>query len=162
MSLAGLALEGGDPRDVHRPALSTALPVEHQLPRATHDPNVTFEEYIHYASITRAEEKERHSRLTAAAGPKTFSSVLKNRFSKGNVDSFDTPPQRSSTSGEKNGNHEKAVGPANGDRSLVTDAEWKNASRAARTAGWSSVFFLITTDILGPFSTPYVRRSAIL
>ena len=36
----------------------------------------------------------------------------------------------------------------------ITDAEYKNASRAMRTAGWSSIFYLVTTDILGPFSTP--------
>ncbi|CAG8978706.1 hypothetical protein HYALB_00004689 [Hymenoscyphus albidus] len=37
----------------------------------------------------------------------------------------------------------------------VSVAEWKNASRAIRTAGWSSIFYLITTDILGPFSVPW-------
>ncbi|KDQ54669.1 hypothetical protein JAAARDRAFT_135255 [Jaapia argillacea MUCL 33604] len=29
------------------------------------------------------------------------------------------------------------------------------ARRALRTAGWTSVFYLITTDILGPFNAPY-------
>ena len=39
------------------------------------------------------------------------------------------------------------------DRWEITDQEWVNASRAARTATWGAVFYLITTDILGPFST---------
>jgi len=29
------------------------------------------------------------------------------------------------------------------------------AQRALRTASWASVFYLITTDILGPFNAPY-------
>lgn len=37
----------------------------------------------------------------------------------------------------------------------ISDDEWVQASRAARTATWGAVFYLITTDILGPFSTGY-------
>ncbi|GAB7363018.1 hypothetical protein MBLNU230_g3312t1 [Neophaeotheca triangularis] len=37
----------------------------------------------------------------------------------------------------------------------VSDEEWHTASRAARTATWGAVFYLITTDILGPFSVPW-------
>lgn len=33
----------------------------------------------------------------------------------------------------------------------ITDAEWTNANRAFRTATWAACFYLITTDILGPF-----------
>lgn len=36
-----------------------------------------------------------------------------------------------------------------GPRWGVTEAEWERASRATRTATWGSVFYLITTDILG-------------
>ncbi|KAJ3498815.1 hypothetical protein NLG97_g825 [Lecanicillium saksenae] len=39
------------------------------------------------------------------------------------------------------------------------DEEWKTAARAMRTAGWSSIFFLVTTDILGWSSTPFVFAS---
>lgn len=38
--------------------------------------------------------------------------------------------------------------------SVVTDEEWVHAARAARTATWGAVFYLITTDVLGPYSTP--------
>ena len=33
----------------------------------------------------------------------------------------------------------------------ITDIEWTNANRAFRTATWAACFYLITTDILGPF-----------
>lgn len=35
------------------------------------------------------------------------------------------------------------------------EIERANASRAMRIASWTSAFYLITTDILGPFSAPY-------
>ncbi|KAK0761966.1 hypothetical protein N5P37_004766 [Trichoderma harzianum] len=37
----------------------------------------------------------------------------------------------------------------------ISEGEWTQASRAARTATWVSIFYLITTDVLGPFSTGY-------
>lgn len=40
-------------------------------------------------------------------------------------------------------------------RAHVTDEEWTNASRALRTATKSAIFYLITTDILGPFGLPF-------
>lgn len=38
---------------------------------------------------------------------------------------------------------------------LITSEERDRAYRALRTASWQGVFFLITTDILGPSSAPY-------
>ncbi|THU92102.1 hypothetical protein K435DRAFT_758442 [Dendrothele bispora CBS 962.96] len=37
----------------------------------------------------------------------------------------------------------------------IHQEELDNARRALRTASWVSVFFLITTDILGPFNAPF-------
>ena len=37
----------------------------------------------------------------------------------------------------------------------VTLAERQQAYRALKTASWLSVFYLITTDILGPYSAPW-------
>lgn len=37
----------------------------------------------------------------------------------------------------------------------ITDDEWYNAQRSVRTATWGSIFYLITTDILGPYSVPW-------
>jgi hypothetical protein len=39
-------------------------------------------------------------------------------------------------------------------RHIISDDEWVTASRAIRTATWLSVFYLITTDILGPYGVP--------
>lgn len=36
-------------------------------------------------------------------------------------------------------------------RMAISDTEWTNANRAFRTATWAACFYLITTDILGPF-----------
>ncbi|KAG2136558.1 transmembrane amino acid transporter protein-domain-containing protein [Suillus bovinus] len=44
---------------------------------------------------------------------------------------------------------------AEGGADPVTPGEYRAASGALRTATWGSVFYLITTDILGPYSTPY-------
>ncbi|KAH6711122.1 transmembrane amino acid transporter protein-domain-containing protein [Leptodontidium sp. 2 PMI_412] len=151
---AGLALEGNDPRDPTHPAFHNNQPVETQLLHGSHDPSVTFEEYMYYAAITRAEEKAANEQHVAAMGPKTIKSVLKNRFSKGHVATVSSPTDHGSTT-EKNGIDGVLASPGNQNLGLVSEAEWKNASRAVRTAGWSSVFYLITTDILGPFSVPW-------
>lgn len=34
-------------------------------------------------------------------------------------------------------------------------AERVNALRALRSASWASIFYLITTDVLGPFNAPF-------
>ena len=36
----------------------------------------------------------------------------------------------------------------------IQDEDWIQASRAGRSATWGAVFYLITTDILGPYSVP--------
>ncbi|KAK5174841.1 hypothetical protein LTR16_011501, partial [Cryomyces antarcticus] len=41
------------------------------------------------------------------------------------------------------------------DFGVVTDQEWHQAARAARTATWGAIFYLITTDVLGPYSVPW-------
>jgi hypothetical protein len=156
---AALALEGNDPRDPAHPVVGDNEPVETQLLHNSHDPTVTFEEYIYYATITRAEEKIANERYVAAAGPKSFKSIIKNRFSKGYQEPAmpDSPMTHNSSNGEKTELGEKGdtdVVPTRRNRGGVSDSEWRNASRAVRTAGWSSVFYLITTDILGPFSVP--------
>jgi hypothetical protein len=41
---------------------------------------------------------------------------------------------------------------------VVSQEEWDQASRACRTATWSAVFYLVTTNIMGPYSVPYVLQ----
>ncbi|PQE18786.1 transmembrane amino acid transporter protein [Rutstroemia sp. NJR-2017a WRK4] len=159
---ANLALEGGDPRDAHHPLADDAQAVELAMLHSIHDPSITFEEYVYWAEITRAEEKAANARYIEARGPRTLKSTIMSRFTRGKAahDSYDTPPVQSIAGDEKNGLDEKSVvpggSPETAHRSAVSDAEWKRASRAVRTAGWSGVFYLITTDILGPFSVPLI------
>lgn len=47
------------------------------------------------------------------------------------------------------------------DAGIVTDQEWYHAARAARTATWGAVFYLITTDVLGPYTVPWGRSSPV-
>ncbi|KAL0943172.1 transmembrane amino acid transporter family protein [Colletotrichum truncatum] len=120
----------------------------------THDPNVTFEEYLYWASITRSEEQEANEKYVRSRGPVTLKSVIKDRFRKGDGNGHSSDASETGA-GEKNGS-DKALGPsAEGTVGSATPEEWKRASRAMRTAGWGAIFYLITTDILGPFSTPW-------
>ena len=48
-----------------------------------------------------------------------------------------------------------AAVPPQGGRYGVSEAEWEQAQRATRTATWGSIFYLITTDILGPYNVPW-------
>ena len=158
-NLAPLALEA-NPRDEAHHA-KHGMNLENQMMHAAHDPSITFEEYVYYAKITRAEEKESNQRYVEAAGPKTFKNAIKNRFSKeqNNISPPHTTigygsPKDHDSSHEKTGSDTQGISSPTNSRYGVSDAEWKNASRATRTAGWSGIFYLITTDILGPYSVP--------
>lgn len=151
---AALSLEG-DPR------MSFSGPGIAQLPtpvlRNLHDPSVTIEEYFYWAKITREEQKSIPSVKTPA---RKFLSFGKHDAVSSAITGND--PTKSETSkkvqgaatDEKTGEPEA---PATAGPIIVTEDEWLQASRAARTATWGSVFYLITTDILGPYSVPYVE-----
>ncbi|KUJ09903.1 uncharacterized protein LY89DRAFT_627230 [Mollisia scopiformis] len=105
--------------------------------RSPHDAAVTFEEYHWYALRTREEEK-------------TLESPRLN--------------WREFLVKKKAGHDEKAQGEthltaenfANAENRLeISDEEWTNASRAFRTASWGACFYLITTDILGPYGVGF-------
>lgn len=171
MNTANLALEE-DPRDPVNPMAvshNQEIPIETRLLHAAHDASVSFEEYAYYASITRAEEKAENQKYVAAAGPKSVKTVLKNRFTNYKAPTAletsepDSPGEMTADGlGEKDAvSRLEHNGALNTSPHPVSDAEYKNASRAIRTAGWSSVFYLVTTDILGPFSTPSVYPSKL-
>lgn len=115
--------------------------------RKIHDPAVSFEEYVYYAQKTRAEQD-----ATASEAPKQGFMAL--MF-----------PTKSGTGAElererKGSEIAQNVNLSNRDsRAVVTDEEWTNASRALRTATTGAIFYLITTDILGPFGLPYAFAS---
>lgn len=112
--------------------------------RLLHDPDVTFEEYMFYAALSRAEED-----ASAHSKPKMgFMDVLlpsKNggiRELKGNA------------TGSSEAIHELNLSDPK-IRATISDEEWTNASRALRTATAAACFYLITTDILGPFGVGF-------
>jgi hypothetical protein len=124
----------------------------------THDTSILFEEYLYYAELTRAEEMIAEGKLIAAREPSTWKTIVKDRFLTSRGDGED----RMRREGAVQSGSEKIkskMPPVNGEANSgvitgVTPEDWKKASRALRTTSWGSIFYLITTDILGPFSTP--------
>lgn len=115
-----------------------------------HDPSITIEEYMHYAKVTRAEEdrlygpgsdyqasdgsamafikekilRKRATRRTSIAQPRLSVSA------QGEAQ-IARPIESGTDSGNEKTAHEKNFEPM-----AVTDEEWVQASRAARTATW--------------------------
>jgi len=102
--------------------------------------------YFYYAKISRSEEESLPPAPTPArkvlgfakqTGPKT------------------EPALNTSPSGDEKELHVVRPNTGLSDVSQVTEEEWTQASRAMRTATWGAVFYLITTDILGPYTVPW-------
>lgn len=108
--------------------------------RKMHDPDVTFEEYAYYAKQTRAEE-ETHTPATKTG---ILSILIPSKSGPGAGHGADGKVK---TDVHVTGNQTA--------RAAISDEEWANASRALRTATRGAIFYLITTDILGPFGLPY-------
>lgn len=131
------------------------------------DPTVTFEEYQYWAKIEREEEHQNNLAFKAEHGPRTVKSVFLGRFSKGihhenkkKAEAAAAAAAAEQNSGSASPTDEKHPGVLTTHSSnLPTEAEWKQASRAMRTASWGTMFYLITTDILGWSSTPFVFAS---
>lgn len=106
--------------------------------RKLYDPSVTIEEYLYYAERTREDQD-----ATAKIDSQHKVSLLKVIFpSKSNKTEMD----------EKMANLNTSVA---AQRAVVTDEEWIKASKALRNATAMAVFYLLTTDVLGPFGLPY-------
>ena len=143
-------LDGGDARMGSSAGLGFGEAAEITRPaiRKLHDPSVTIEEYMHYAAITRADDRNHIDTHTddvlKVAGFKSL-----NPFAKKREPAVATTTELS----------DKATAESSPDgRFVITEEEYIQASRAVRTATWGAVFFLITTDILGPFSTAWAFR----
>ncbi|KAF3012766.1 hypothetical protein E8E14_003045 [Neopestalotiopsis sp. 37M] len=141
---ASLALDGGDPRLNNT---GDVVPAENFSRR-----DVSFEEYMYYAAITRAEEKEANERFIQARGPRSLKNIVQARFSKGHTGTVSATPNESA--GEKSELDNATKRPVQ-TRQYVTPEEQRMTSRAVRTAGWGTIFYLITTDILGPTGAPW-------
>ncbi|GFF28308.1 hypothetical protein IFM51744_00517 [Aspergillus udagawae] len=105
--------------------------------RQPYDPTVAFEEYHYYANKTREEE-------LGLAAP--HSNVRKLFQKAAQTDAQDNIPTTTLTEADFR-NPER--------RLQITDEEWTNASRAFRSASAGACFFLITTDVLGPYGSGY-------
>lgn len=125
--------------------------------------DVTFEEYVYWAKIEREMEEEEYQRYRSVA-PKGFMGVIKGYFTTNPYEDGKTHelPATEVSADEKSGiaisGGDGSVSPI-APRGLGThelDAEWRTAARALRNAGWGTIFYLITTDILGWSQTPYV------
>lgn len=85
----------------------------------------------------------------------TLTKLIKARFSKGVHQERADNLARENTARTDLVLDEKNVGavsPSSG--SIGGDPDWKQAARAMRTASWGTIFFVITTDILGWASCP--------
>ena len=176
-NMSGVAPLGGmglvaDPREGQRSVSEATGGYSNRVLHSLHDKKVTFEEYLHYAKISRDEEYRLYGPGSDfEGGPGPAKSFFMKKVQRKESVSRPDPAKRLSISeaafGGKDGafsSDKKEISVegtapdsagANGatDRWEITDQEWVNASRAARTATWGAVFYLITTDILGPFST---------
>lgn len=111
----------------------------------TVDP-LTPHRYLYYAELTRQEEKS----IPHVKHPlRKLAGLGKDRSER--KASLNLPLAQPAAMTEKSDGIAREL---SANHSVVTDAEWTQAARAARTATWGAVFYLITTDVLGPYSTP--------
>ncbi|SMY20149.1 unnamed protein product [Zymoseptoria tritici ST99CH_1A5] len=110
--------------------------------------HVTFEEYVYSADRARAFESTLVTENTIDQLKKLFTGKkLATQPTELQTDySSVTPP-------EKHGSNVARLTTEDGNG--VTELEWERAQRATRTATWITVFYLITTDILGPYNVPW-------
>lgn len=118
--------------------------------RLLHDPQVQLEEYIFYAERSRAEE-DHDAKLNPAK--LTLKSVFVPSAGKtvrdGNGEGVGAGASGAWDAVTELNLSDPAV------RAGISDEEWTNASRALRTASAAACFYLITTDILGPFGVGF-------
>lgn len=141
-----LNLDGGDPRMGSSAGIGfgDTSEITRSAVLKLHDSSISFEEYMHYAAITRADDRT----LVPVRTDNVYTvSSLKA------LNPFAKKTQAMATEAEMN---EKGMTSSSPDRApfVIAEEDYVQASRAVRTATWGAVFFLITTDILGPFSTP--------
>uniref|UniRef100_A0A060SYU6 ARAD1A14564p n=1 Tax=Blastobotrys adeninivorans TaxID=409370 RepID=A0A060SYU6_BLAAD len=110
--------------------------------------SVPLEEFLHCAKIQRDIESRLDTKGTndTAIPFVGFFNFLKDKHA-----------QRNNSQAAIEGSEEKKTG-AVGEVAEVEDGtmvELENANRLVRNASWITVFYLITTDILGPTSAPY-------
>jgi hypothetical protein len=135
------------------------------------DDSVTFEEYLYWAKIEREMEQEEEKRYRAETGSTVLQYIKQNMSAQGrqkrkeekekrlmalqSVTEATVPPpeyEKTASTGVMAGTNTNNAPEYS--ELKVTDAEWRIAARAMRTASWGQMFFLITTDILGWSGAP--------
>jgi hypothetical protein len=144
--------DGGDPRVPDTDFPGQVAYTRPQM-RKLHDPSVMFEEYHYYANLTRAAEDADVGHIESGGRTGILATIFPSKSGKGNVVKMDEKARHSSNSTDPEKRDLNLNNRAN--RMSISDDEWIHASRAMRTATWASVFYLITTDILGPFGVPF-------
>nr|POE72723.1 hypothetical protein CFP56_30663 [Quercus suber] len=114
--------------------------------RRPHDPAVMFEEYHYYALRTRAEEE-------SLPTPKTdWREIVLRKKPEAQQQREEQNPDGDSDEYSSTVRTFPAADLSNEEKRLeISDREWTDASRAFRSASWGACFYLITTDILGPY-----------
>ncbi|KAJ6115202.1 Amino acid transporter transmembrane [Penicillium sp. IBT 16267x] len=119
---------------IYSPESSTLIKPQAREP---YDSAVSFEEYNYYAHKTRAEQELLEPPVLNVR--QWFRKSSENDAS--NQDVTTTLTEDDFTNRAR--------------RLEITDEEWTNASRAFRSASWGACFYLITTDILGPYGSGF-------
>lgn len=140
-------LDGGDPRMGSSAGIGfgDTSEITRSAVQKLHDSSISFEEYMHYAAVTRADDR--------TVVPVHTDSVYTVSSLKA-LNPFAKKTQAFTTEAEVNEKGTTSSSPDRAQPFVIAEEDYIRASRAVRTATWGAVFFLITTDILGPFSTP--------
>ncbi|KAI9744926.1 MAG: hypothetical protein M1818_001852 [Claussenomyces sp. TS43310] len=132
----------GSPGSPRSPDLSLSTHIKPQG-RKPYDPTITFEEYFYYAQRTRQEEMALESPVV------NWREIMIGKKKKEHDAGSEGPAAHPALQLTE----ENFATSAN--RLEISDGEWSNASRAFRTASWGACFYLITTDILGPYGVGF-------
>lgn len=167
-----------EPATISTACASKGLPDGHLSSVKQLQLDISFAEYAYHASITRAREKEANDKYLrdqegSSSSSSTLAARIKSMLNTGSTKArgqtqasqevadehqahVSQQDSNDRTSGPKEQSivHSAAVVPTSPTSS--SSSELHTANRALRTAGWGSVFYLITLDIMGPSNTPFV------
>ena len=103
-----------------------------------------FEEYYYYAQQTREEQRNLEEKKS------NWRQIM---F--GKKQPHDIGEETNGATHDPTKDHVETNFAKKDNRIQISDEEWANASRAFRTAGWGAAFYLITTDIIGPYGVGF-------
>ncbi|GAA95231.1 hypothetical protein E5Q_01887 [Mixia osmundae IAM 14324] len=137
--------------------------IETRFYQDSHD--VPLSEIFYYARLQREREDAYvHTGEEEGASPwvRTFKKLSNRKVADVAPEAIDDPTGKHAPAaamvGENDEKHGSSLTDEKAAHIIVDDdsAMHRNASAALRTASWGSIFYLITTDILGPYSAPYL------